>query len=248
MKYISLCILFLAMTCGAPKKDKVEIIEEVQPEKLTNTPDPIKKTKEDNQLVVILNNPKKVEDAKALITNSGLTWSHLDLEAKGIVSALITIPTDKKDFWKQRLQESKVFESVNNATEETILTLKSELQNRLISIKKTACFGDCPVYEFYISKDGKAFFNGKEHVLKSGKHEFNLSQKELKALVEKIKKSNFTEFEDTYDNPRITDLASTYIFCDGKQVQIRLWQNIPERLIDIHEYATEFLYDKKFLE
>jgi hypothetical protein len=251
MKYFSLCLLFLAMTCGSPKKEKPDAVEEIQSEEITNTsktPDPVKEEKKDNQLLVILNNPKQIEDAKALIINSGLSWDDIDLEAKGVVSGLVTIPIDKKDFWKERLEDSNVFESVNDGKEEVINKLKTELQNRLISIKKTACFGDCPVFDFYINKDGKAFFNGKEHVLKSGKHEFELSDKELKALVEKIEKSNFSEFKDVYDNPRIMDLASTYIFCDGKQVQVRLWQNIPDGLIDIHEYTTEFLYDKKYLE
>ncbi|CAL2101793.1 conserved protein of unknown function [Tenacibaculum sp. 190130A14a] len=248
MKYLSLCMLFLAMTCGTPKKENPNAIEEIQPEELTRTTDPVKEEMKDNQLVVILNNPKQIESAKALITNSGLTWNELDLEAKGVVSALVTIPSNKKDFWKQRLQESNVFESVDDGKEEVINELKSKLQNRLISIKKTACFGDCPVYDFYINKDGKAFFNGREHVLKSGKHEFELSEKELKSLLDKIENSDFSKFKDAYDDPRITDLASTYIFCDGRQVKVRLWQNIPDDLSDIHEYATEFLYDKKFLE
>ena len=146
------------------------------------------------------------------------------------------------------MHESNVFEHVDVGNEEIIMKLKNDLQNRLISIKKTACFGDCPVYDFYINKDGKAYFNGKENVVKSGKHEFELSEKELQSLLSKIKQSDFSKFKDSYDNPRITDLASTYIFCDGKQVKIRLWQNIPDDLTDIHEYATEFLYEKKFLE
>ena len=250
MKYLSLCILLIAMSCSTPKKEKkdnpkeipqTEVIEkEVIPEK--------KEIKKDNELIVVLNNPKAIEDAKALITNSGLSWNDLNLDVKGIKSAIVTVPTDKKEFWKQRLLESNTFETVETNNEETLKAIKIKFENRLISIRKTQCFGDCPVYDFYINKDGKAFFNGKKYVVKEGKHEFQLSEKELQLLTSKIETSNFNSFKDVYDNPKITDLASSYIFCEGKQVQIRLWQNIPDGLIDVHEYTTEFLYTKKFLE
>jgi hypothetical protein len=238
------------MSCNTPKKEKKEDHKEVSPvetiEKEVITEK--KEIKKDNELIVVLNNPKAIEGAKALITNSGLSWNDLNLDVKGIKSAIITVPTGKKEFWIQRLLESNTFETVETNNEETLKSIKNKLENRLISIRKTQCFGDCPVYDFYINKDGKSFFNGKKYVVKEGKHEFQLSEKELQQLTSKIETSNFNSFKDVYDNPKITDLASSYIFCDGKQVQIRLWQNIPDGLIDVHEYATEFLYTKKFLE
>lgn len=251
MKYLSLCILLIiAISCNTPKKEKKVELKEV-PEIETTKEEVIpekKEIKEDNQLIVILNNPKAINDAKALITNSGLVWNDLNINVKGIKSAIITVPTGKKDFWVQRLLESNTFETVETNNEEVLKAIKIKLENRLISIKKTQCFGDCPVYDFYINKNGKAFFNGKKYVAKQGKHEFQLSEKELKELTSKIEKSNFSSFKDVYDDPKVMDLASSYIFCDGKQVEIRLWQNIPNNLIDIHEYATEFLYTKKYLE
>ena len=247
MKYISLCILFLAMTCNSPKKESSKETKEVLTEENIKTNITPVKEKE-NQLVVVLNNPKEIEDAKALVTNSGLEWSDLNWDVAGVQSAIITVPLDKKDFWMQRLQESNVFEYVKNGNLETIDNLKSELNNRLISIKKTACFGDCPVYSFSITKDGKPIFNGKQFVVEEGKHEFELSEKELQTLIDKIQNSDFSKLAESYDDPRIQDLPTTFIFCNGKQIKVRLWQNIPEDLVNIHEYVTEFLYDKKFLE
>lgn len=247
MKYLSLFILLIAMSCNSPKKQKKVDIPEIETIKEKVIPEK-KEVKKDNQLIVVLNNPKTINDTKALITNSGLAWDDLNLNVKGIKSAIVTVPTDKKDFWIQRLLESNTFEVVETNNEEALTAIKSKLESRLISIRKTQCFGDCPVYDFYINKDGKAFFNGKKYVAKKGKHEFQLSEKELQELTSKIEKSNFSSFKDVYDNPKVMDLASSYIFCNGKQIQIRLWQNIPDDLTDIHEYATEFLYTKKYLE
>lgn len=250
MKYLNLCILLIAISCSAPKKEKKSDHKET-PKTETVEKEVIlvkEEIKKDNELIVVLNNPKAINDAKALITNSGLVWDDLNLDVKGIKSAIVTVPIDKKDFWIQRLLESNTFETVETNNEETLKAIKTKLENRLISIRKTQCFGDCPVYDFYINKNGKAFFNGKKYVAKEGKHEFQLSEKELQELTTKIEKSDFNSFKDVYDNPKVMDLASSYIFCDGKQIKIRLWQNIPDGLIDIHEYATEFLYTKKYLE
>ena len=249
MKYLSLCILLIVITmsCNSPKKESHKEIPQIKEVEKEVTPKK-KEIKKNNELIVVLYNPKTIEDAKALITNSGLSWNDLDLEVKGIKSAIVTVPSDKKDFWMQRLSESNSFEIVETNNEETLKTIKKKFKNRLISIRKTECFGDCPVYDFYINKDGKAFFNGKKYVAKEGKHEFQLSEKELQELTSKIEKSNFSSFKDVYNNPEIKDLASSYIFCSGKQVKVRLWQNIPDGLIDVHEYATDFLYTKKFLE
>lgn len=246
MKYLLLLFLVFTIACSIPKKDtkndevkneekEIVIKEEVK------VPEVI-----ENELILVLKNPKNIKDAKALITNSGLTWNSIIFDQKDFKIALITVPKDKVDFWAQRLKESGSFKTVDKNQEVTVNTIKKEYENRLLSIRKTPCFGDCPVYELYIDKEGNVIYNGIQYVTEEGKREFKLSDEELKKLTEMINSGDFDSFKDEYDNPNITDLASTFITYNGKQIKIRLWNDIPDELINVHEYVEGILLDKKF--
>lgn len=246
MKYLLLFILALTLGCAAPKNDKKETSTEE--ETTVKVEDKIPEADINNELILVLNNPDKLEDAKAYINNSGLSWSKLLFDKDDIKVALITVPKDKVNFWTKRLKDSKEFEKVEMNETTTFNDIKTIYENKLISIKKTPCFGDCPVYQIFIDKEGNVVFNGIEYVLKKGKHEFKLTEKQLKKVSEMLAKKDFSEFKKAYDNPRITDLPSTFITHKGKQIKIRLWNNIPDELINIHEYIEGILLDEKFFE
>lgn len=246
MRYLLLSVFALTLSCAAPKKDKenttteketVIEVEEKTPEVVIN-----------NELILVLNNPEKVEDAKALITNSGLDWNKLIFNQDDLKIALITVPKEKVDFWVKRLGESGTFKSVEKNEIVAINNIKEAYENKLISIRKTPCFGDCPVYSLDIDKDGKVVYNGIQYVLKKGKHEFKLTDKQLKKVNDILSEKDFSEFKKAYDDPRITDLPSTFITRNGKQIKIRLWKDIPDELINVHEYIEGILLDQKFFE
>lgn len=247
MRLFSLLCILLITSCSIPKKnnDSEKTTTKSPMKEEVNTPS-VKNI--ENELIVVLKNPKNVKDAKALITNSGLSWDKLLFDQKDLKIAQITVPKDKADFWLKRLQESGVFQSVEKNQLGTFNTIKEDFENRLISIRKTPCFGDCPVYEVTISKDGKVTYNGINFVNEKGVKEFQLSEKELKKLNEKLSKKDFSEFAEEYNNPRITDLPSTYITHGGKQIHIRLWKDIPDELADVHEYIEGILLDKKYFD
>ena len=198
------------------------------------------------ELIVVLKNPNKVEDAKALITNSGLHWEKLIFNQKDLKIALIKIPVEKRDFWLKRLQQSGTFSSVEANSIVTLQNIEKAHKNSLIKIRKTACFGRCPVYEFIILKDGTAIFNGLQNVTKIGKHSLKLSKEEFTTLQSLLSKTTFSEYQDTYNNPRITDLPSTYITYKGKQIQIRIWQNVPQELKEITKYIEQIVKKNQY--
>ena len=117
--------------------------------------------------------------------------------------------------------------------------IKTKVENTLVKIRKTACFGKCPVYEFTIFKDGSALFDGLQHVSKTGKQTFNLTKEEFLKLNSLLSKTSFSEYKDSYNNPRVTDLPSVYVTYQGKQIQIRTWKNIPEKLKNLEEYTKK---------
>ena len=121
-------------------------------------------------------------------------------------------------------------------------------ENTLVNIRKTPCFGDCAVYSVAIDKSGYVTFKGDEYVLKKGTHEFKLSDEEFKKLNDMFDSSDFSKFKTVYDNTKISDLPSTFIIHNNKQVKIRLWKDIPDELINIHEFIEGILLDKNLIE
>ncbi|TYP98269.1 hypothetical protein C7447_103440 [Tenacibaculum adriaticum] len=243
MKYVYLSIILLALSCGSPKKTSTPK-EETRTEENVEAPLAV-----EDELIVVLKNPKNVANAKALITNSGLTWDKMLFDSETTKIALIKVPADKRDFWLKRLQESGEFKSVElNGIMKTQDVIKRE-ESTFLSFRKTECFGDCPVYDVSVDKEGNVTYNGKKYVVEEGTREFKLTDKEFSALKEKLNKNDFSSYKEVYDNPKIMDLPSTFITHKGKQVQIRLWSDeVPAELIDVHEYLQGLLIDKKFFD
>lgn len=205
-------------------------------------------TFETNDLLVELKKSSTVNDAKALITNSGLTWDSLVLNNNDVRIALVKVPVNKKDFWLKKLRKSGAFASVN-LNSSASLNNNEEVNTPLFKIEKTPCFGDCPVFKVSINETGKVTYKGIENVLAIGVQEFQLSDKEFNTLKEKLEKNNFSSFQKKYDNPKIMDLPSTFISYNGEQIEVRLWSDeVPTELIDVKEYVEGILLDKKFFE
>lgn len=237
MKAISLCFLLLALTCKPPKKDNSESQKNVLE---TTTTDTVK-----DELVIALKNPKEIANIKAFITNSGLQWKKMLFDDVNTKIALIKVPAEKRDFWLERLQQSGLFKSVELNGIMTIKKLANRAEKSFLDFRKTPCFGDCPVYEVSINKDGKIYYNGINYVLIKGKKEFQLTEKQFSTLKEKLAKKSFSDFKDSYDDPQIKDLPSTYLTCNGKQIHIRIWKDIPDELVGIIEYLEDILVEKK---
>lgn len=220
MKYLSLAFICLLMSCNSTKK--------------TNTQKDF--TIVDGELIAVLKNPKDITSAKAWVTNSGLTWDKLLFDQDDLKIVLIKVPTKKQDFWLKRLQDSGEFSSVEFNQRGTFTQITKTHQNSLIKLRKTACFGKCPIYELTIDKNGKLYFDGLDFVLVKGKKEIQLRTSEFQALKEHLEKTTFSSYEEAYNNPRITDLPSTYITYQGKQIQIRTWNQVPPLLKAVVKY------------
>ncbi len=204
--------------------------------------------KTESELVVVLNDANKIADIKELIKNSGLKWDKLLLDTEADKIAVVKVPIEKTDFWINRLGTSEEFKEVALSDAETVTKIIDNIKNTLVRLRKTPCFGDCPIYEMTIDKEGNVVFNGIKFVPEVGKKTFVLTEEELKTISEKLNSKDFSTYEKIYDNPKIMDLPSTYIAHNGKQVQIRVWKDAPATLIDLHEYLEGILLAKKIIE
>lgn len=85
-----------------------------------------------------------------------------------------------------------------------------------LSMKRSHCYGTCPVYELSIQPDGKVLFNGIDYTETKGEVAGSLTDKKMMQLVSEIEEAKFFSFKDSYaqdsgncpltatDNPTVT--------------------------------------------
>lgn len=106
----------------------------------------------------------------------------------------------------------------------------------MAEMKKTPCYGQCPVYTIKISKNGKGVFEGTKNVEKIGTYSFRLSGKEMDELVASFEKIRFFELDDRY-HKLVSDLPTTWLTYQtgGKQKKIMDYYGAPKELKDLEK-------------
>jgi hypothetical protein len=88
----------------------------------------------------------------------------------------------------------------------------------VITLKRTACFGTCPIYSLEIFEDGGLRYNGTQFVAAIGPRQAQISPGAVKALIDSFLKIRYFDLKDVYEthqNPDgtsewISDLPTTY--------------------------------------
>jgi Domain of unknown function (DUF6438) len=129
----------------------------------------------------------------------------------------------------------------------------------LVKLEQTACYGECPVFQVGVKKDGTVVFEGIEYVASKGLHTKTLSKEKLDQIEIALKSAKFTSFRSNLDtgtwgcisyktdHSRIIIEASinnkrkavlTYLGCNSKQVDdvIDLSKKI-ETIIGLSEWV-----------
>jgi Domain of unknown function (DUF6438) len=91
----------------------------------------------------------------------------------------------------------------------------------VLSISRTACYGNCPVYEAKLMSNGKAYYNGMRAVDRIGTYETVVDAERLAELWKNIAQVKYFDFAAKYptdEKYQIADLPSCITFVnDGKQ-------------------------------
>jgi len=112
----------------------------------------------------------------------------------------------------------------------------------VISIKKTACYGTCPVYELQIYSDLSVTLKGEQYVDKIGEFQASINQVKLNELKDLFRDADFFSFEDKYWEA-FTDLPTTYVyFTDGgKSKKIMDYHGAPRSLKELENEVAKLL-------
>ena len=113
------------------------------------------------------------------------------------------------------------------------------IKEPLISLQRTACFGDCPIYKFEIYSSGDCIYYGKKFVDKIGQYKFQLKKNDIDIIISKAKEINFKKMNDKYTSS-ITDLPTTYIQIKNKKVID--YSNAPKELKDLEKLIDEICF------
>ena len=119
-------------------------------------------------------------------------------------------------------------------------------EDLLIEMKRTPCYGFCPVYTLKIGKNGKGLFEGVENVEKTGRFSFSLTSEELQELEDAFLQINFYQLQNIY-NADVSDLPTTYLtyIKDGKRKKIMDYYGAPEELRTLENRIETLVLSKK---
>jgi hypothetical protein len=103
-------------------------------------------------------------------------------------------------------------------------------------MERTACFGFCPVYEVTVYGDGEVQYIGKDFVEVEGEQTSQISEEQVRVLVQAFYDAGFFEMEDRYED-NVTDLPSTTttITIDGETKSVYNYYGAPESLIELEQ-------------
>jgi hypothetical protein len=67
-----------------------------------------------------------------------------------------------------------------------------------VTLKRTACFGTCPIYTLTIKADGSVVFEGEKFTATTGKAEAKISEAKIRELIKAFEEADYFGFDDSY--------------------------------------------------
>lgn len=120
----------------------------------------------------------------------------------------------------------------------------------ILSMERTPCFGDCPVYEMQLYSNGLLLYNGKRYTEKSGCHYLKVSKEKISELTAYILNAGFFELQNKYpvSGRPPSDLPGCTIYFKNesreKTIEEHGWET-PSSLTDIEKKVDSLFITKK---
>ena len=105
------------------------------------------------------------------------------------------------------------------------------IKEPLISLQRTACFGECPIYKFEIYSSGDCIYYGEKFVDKIGEYKFYLKKDDIDKIISKAKEINFKNMDDKY---------TSYIKIKNKKIID--YSDAPKELRDIEKLIDKICF------
>jgi len=128
----------------------------------------------------------------------------------------------------------------------------NNLDDAVITLERTACFGFCPVYTLTIYGDGTVIYDGAEFVSVQDRVETTITEEKIKQLVLEFEAIDYFSLDDNYTERTITDAQTvvTSIMIDGKSKVIKHYHgdfNAPEKLTALEDKIDEIVNSSQWI-
>ena len=123
-----------------------------------------------------------------------------------------------------------------------------DLEDVEISLERTVCFGFCPDYTVTVFGDGTVVYEGRNYVAVEGEQRGQISQEQVRELVDEFYKARFFSMTDRYEQS-VTDLPSqtTSITIDGETKTVYRYGFGPTRLAELEDKIDEIAQTEKWV-
>jgi hypothetical protein len=128
----------------------------------------------------------------------------------------------------------------------------TDIQNVVITLKRSACFGICPTYNLTIYGNGTVIYEGTTNVNMTGIQISNITEDNLRLLISEFKKIDYFSLNETeiaghvvYDAPMFT----TSLTINGKIKTIKHYETaVPKQLTDLENKIDEIVTSSQWIE
>ena len=124
--------------------------------------------------------------------------------------------------------------------------IPSDLDEVVITLERTVCFGICPEYKLTIYGSGTIVYEGKRFVRIEGKRTIAISEEKVRQLLSEFKRIDYFSLNDSYEEFMATDMPSAFtsLTVGGKTKTIRHYHgdfSAPKELTELEDRIDEIV-------
>ena len=133
-----------------------------------------------------------------------------------------------------------------------ITAASNELDDIVITMERTECFGLCPVYTLTVYGNGTIIYEGEKFVTTQGRVETTISKEKIEQLVSEFEETGYYSLDDDYTEQTITCAPSviTSITIDGITKTIEHYHgdfNAPDQLTELENKIDEIVNSNQWI-
>ena len=128
----------------------------------------------------------------------------------------------------------------------------SDLDEVVITLERTVCFGACPEYKLTIYGSGTVEYEGKRFVKIEGKRTITISEEKVRHLFSEFEKIDYLSLNDSYEEFMATDMPSAFtsLTVDGKAKTVRHYHgdfSAPKALTELEDKIDEIVNSNQWI-
>lgn len=128
----------------------------------------------------------------------------------------------------------------------------SDIEDVIITLDRTVCFGTCPDYTLTIQGDGTVTYEGRMFVRIEGIRTTTISEEKIRQLISEFQRVDYFSFDDSYEDFGATDMPSaiTSLTINGITKTVRHYHgdfSAPEQLTEVENKIDEIVNSEQWV-